>query len=135
MEDQTVFDSAILSVAYKALGFYKLRSENLKGIMHKRMEKLIHFHISECLRTVPISAKDDPLNHEGPIKIPVAKDIIGPNRRKVFREKISDMLVKEAWIPEGIKLVEKAKKDASNLQEYFYNEIKVLVNDSIMGAS
>lgn len=101
MEDQLLLNDHILTCAHKAIGYYKQRSQILKGpsgALHTRTVHMINYHISELVSD---------------------SSFINSTERQKYRKQISESLIKEEWVPEAMHLVEKAKTDSSSTEEWF----------------
>ena len=45
-----------------------------------------------------------------------------------MRRQIHGYLVKERWTKQAVNLIEKSKANSATLEEYFQNEMKILMN-------
>ena len=49
-----------------------------------------------------------------------------------MRRQMSQSLIREQWIEEAVTLTEKSKLDSETLDEYFQNEMKILLHDNTL---
>ena len=49
-----------------------------------------------------------------------------------MRRQMSQSLIREQWIREAVTLTEKSKLDSETLDEYFQNEMKILLHDNTL---
>jgi len=96
--------------------------------MHHRTVLLINYHLSELLKQSRLpgrnteSLENDNENDDS--------GLISSKERQKMRKQIADQLIREDWTPEAMNLVEKAKAECKDLQDFFFYEMKVLIHDS-----
>ena len=67
-------------------------------------------------------------SHQG---LSLQKPIYSQDQKHAARSRISDCLLRDKWIPEGITLKEKSIEENTNqIQHLFENELTVLQNDA-----
>ena len=56
------------------------------------------------------------------------KPLVGIPEKQKKRGPIQTQLVKERWTKQAVNLIEKSKANSASLEEYFQNEMKILMN-------
>ena len=85
------------------------------------MVHFINYHISELLH----QNTDEIVKSDGD----VSSSIVTLQERQKMRRQISNSLTKEGWTREAVTFLEKSKDDSESLDEYFQNEMKILMHD------
>ena len=128
-ENQAQLGSSILSAGQVAIGYYKQRSQLMKGptgSLYMRTVNFINYHLAELLDR---QGRDEDLaDIFGPPTQTEASTQVSVQEKQKYRRTIHTQLVKERWTTEAVTLIEKSKADSSGLEEYFQNEMKILLH-------
>ena len=113
----------ILTAGQIAIGYYRQRSQLMQGptgSLYVRTVHFINYHLSELLDRQGREADDD-ISGE-------SKPLVGIQEKQKTRRQIHSHLVKERWTKQAVNLIEKSKANSATLEEYFQNEMKILMN-------
>ena len=121
-ENQVQLGSFILSTGQVAIGYYKQRSQLMKGptgSLYQRTVNFINYHLSELLDRQGREENEELSDLFGPPSLTEAALQINTQEKQKYRRQIHTQLVKEKWTSEAVNLLEKSKADSANLEEYF----------------
>ena len=95
------------------------------GSLYTRTVHLINYHLSELLER---QSREDDFSDIVCHMQSESKPQLTINEKQKYRRQIMNHLVKEKWTKEAVNLIEKSKSDSASLEEYFQNEMKILMN-------
>jgi len=56
-------------------------------------------------------------------------ELVNTAERQKIRKQISDSMIKENWTEQAIQLTENSKEESQSMEEFFRNEMKILIYD------